>query len=306
MKWDKMGKIYTANGQQAWAYSHAMIPTPELLGNGVIRMYITFCNKQGIGRIGFVDIDAKNPEKVLAISSEPLLDKGQPGCFDENGVVATSIVTLADGKKLLYYVGFELGTKIRYRLLTGLAVSDDGGQSFSRVQRTPVLERSNTELYFRCGPFVLYENQIFRMWYVAGDQWITINGKEMPVYTINYLESKDGVTWGPKGKVCIDIAHKGEHGFGRPYLIKHDGKYKMFYSIRVPNLGYRLGYAESQDGIDWQRKDDEIGLDVSPTGWDSEMVCYSAVIAVNNKYMMFYNGNNFGQTGFGWAEFQEW
>ena len=43
-------------------------------------------------------------------------------------------------------------------------------------------------------------------------------------------------------------------------------------------------------------------IDVSPTGWDAEMICYPAVINVKGKTYLFYNGNNNGETGFGVAE----
>ena len=48
----------------------------------------------------------------------------------------------------------------------------------------PVLERSNIDSLFRCGPYVMLENGIFRMWYVAGNSWTNINGKDLPNYTI--------------------------------------------------------------------------------------------------------------------------
>jgi hypothetical protein len=306
LQWIKQGLLYVANGHQPWSQTHAMIPTPELIDDKILRFYITVCDQGGVGRISCIDVNPSNPKEVLAIANSPILDIGQPGTFDENGVLVTSVVTLADGRKFLYYVGFELGTKIRYRLLSGLAISEDNGKKFIRLQKTPILERSDRELYFRGGPFVLWENGVFRMWYVAGDQWLNIKGKEMPVYTINYLESIDGIHWDKEGKVCIDIANQYEHGFGRPYVIKHNNKYKMFYSIRINELGYRLGYAESNDGIDWIRKDKLIGIDVSESGWDSNTICYSAVMNLQEQYYMFYNGNAFGETGFGWAKLVSW
>jgi predicted GH43/DUF377 family glycosyl hydrolase len=251
--------------------------------------------------MGYVDLDPIDPLKVLRVSVEPVLDVGVQGAFDDNGVIGASIISTSDGRLFMYYVGFELCHHIRYRLLTGLAVSSNGGASFQRVQQTPILERSDKELFFRCGPFAMLDGGVFKLWYVAGSQWTEIDGRDMPVYTIKYLESSDGINWGREGRVCIDLTDDQEYGFGRPYVIKDCGIYKMFYSIRVKHKGYRLGYAESTDGMDWIRKDDEIGIDVSETGWDSQMICYSAVVRVKDSLYMFYNGNNFGETGFGWA-----
>jgi|SRR6056297_20365 len=301
MKWAKQGHIFVANNEQPWAQTHAMIPTPAWLDDDRLRLYVSFCDQKGRARVGHVDVEAENPQKILAVSSEPLLGIGRPGTFDENGVMQCSVVDAPGGKKYLYYVGFEVGTQIRYRMLTGLASKKADAEEFNRVSQTPILERSDAELYFRGGPFVLFDNGCFKMWYVAGSAWIELDEGIKPVYTINYLESNDGFHWGPSGRVCIDIENPDEYGFGRPYVIKDKDKYKMFYSIRKKGLGYRMGYAESTDGISWTRKDDEVGIDVSPEGWDSEMICYPAVCDVHGKRYMFYNGNQFGKTGFGYA-----
>jgi sucrose-6-phosphate hydrolase SacC (GH32 family) len=300
--WKKNGLIFVADQHADWMQSHAMIPTVDKISEDRLRIYLTFCDAKGIGRVGFVEVDAADPSRVLRISDKPALDIGLPGTFDENGVLQTSIVSVPDGRKFLYYAGFELGAKIRYRLLTGLAISEDGGLTFKRVKKTPVLERSDMELHFRGGPFVLFDEARFKMWYVAGSEWQVIDGKSMPVYVVKYVESVDGIHWPEEGRVCIPIQHESEHGFGRPYVVKENGLYRMFYSIRVKHLGYRLGYAESKDNIEWVRKDGEIGLDVSPSGWDSQTICYSAVVLAKGKTYMFYNGNEFGKSGFGYAE----
>ena len=79
----------------------------------------------------------------------------------------------------------------------------------------------------------------------------------------------------------------------------------MWYSIRFVEKLYRIGYAESLDGINWERKDSLVGIDVSENGWDSEMICYPSIIDVNHNRYLFYNGNNNGRNGFGYALYQE-
>lgn len=300
MRWKKLGLVYGPDGSMTWAKSHAMIPTPIRLNEGVIRVFVTFCDSDGIGRPGYVDISANDPCKVLDVSQKPLLDLGKPGTFDENGLLTCTVADLGNDRFFMYYVGFELGTKIRYRLLTGLAISEDGGHTFSRYSTTPVLERSATELYFRGGPYCLHEPQRFRLWYVAGNEWINLDGKSMPVYDIRYAESNDGIDWPSEGEVVISIAEPDEHGFGRPYVIpKADGGYRMFYSVRRRSYkAYRLGYAESSDGRVWQRMDDQLNLDVTPGSFDSNAIMYAAPIEVDGQLYVFYNGNEFGRDGF--------
>ena len=306
MKWKKRGLIFN-HSSKVRNISGAMCPTPEKISDTEVKVYISSRDEFGRARIFYVNCDFLNDScKIPKIGESPFFDIGTLGTFDDNGCIALSIVKLSEEKRYLYYVGFELCEKIRYRLFTGLAISEDGGNTFKRYSNVPILDRSDKEFCFRCGPFVTLENGIFRMWYVAGSDWQEIDNKQMPVYVIKYLESKDGIHWGDCGKVCIDIEFENEHGFGRPYIIK-DGKiYKMFYSKRIKHLGYRMGYAESKDGIEWTRKDDLMNLDVSASGWDSKIICYPAVFKVNERWIMLYNGNGFGETGFGYAELVSW
>jgi hypothetical protein len=74
----------------------------------------------------------------------------------------------------------------------------------------------------------------------------------------------------------------------------------MWYSYR--GSSYRIGYAESDDGVAWVRKDEEAGIDVSPDGWDSEMIEYPCVFDHAGSRYMLYNGNGYGATGIGLAE----
>lgn len=304
MHWEKHGLVYGPDGSLPWAVSHAMIPTPVRIDEKRIRVFITVCDAVGIGRPGYVDVSVADPTRVLSVGKIPLLEIGDHGTFDENGVLACSVLNEGEGKMLMYYVGFELGTKIRYRLLSGLAESYDHGETFVRVKKTPVLERSDSELYFRCGPCCIKDIRAFKMWYVGGDQWMDMKGKQMPVYDIRYIESQDGIHWPEKGEVQIRISAEDEHGFGRPYVIPNPrGGYRLFYSVRRISYGaYRLGYAESADGRNWVRMDDKINLDVSPGKFDSDAIMYAAPIQIGERLFVFYNGNDFGREGFGVAE----
>jgi hypothetical protein len=305
MRWKKLGVVWKADGHSDWAKTHAAVPTPFRLNDDVIRVFMTCLDEQGRGRPGYVDLAAANPTQILGVSADPLLDVGVPGAFDDNGVMTVSVVEPEPGILYLYYVGFELCTQIRYRLFTGLAISRDGGKTFLRHSCTPILDRSNEELYFRCGSFVMCEKGVFKLWYVAGSEWTAIDGsKPMPVYDLRYQESPDGIHWQPTGQIAMAITGTDEHGFGRPWVIKRGANdYQLFYSIRRRSFAaYRFGYAESTDGIHWVRQDYQMGLDVSPSAFDSEAVMYSAVISVGDQTYCFYNGNNFGEQGFGVAK----
>ncbi len=305
MKWKKKGLIYAPDGRTWWAKKYAFPPTPYLLSDDVIRMYIACCDEEMVGRIGFIDLLADDPSESLKVSEEPVLDIGLPGTFDENGILPTAVVEV-DEKLYLYYVGYQLGMKLRYFQFEGLAVSIDKGESFTRAQRVPITDRSDRELFNRTSAFVRRRDGIFQMWYVAGSEWTIVNDKPLPVYNIRYLESADGIHWPSEGRVCINYACEDEHAFGKPFIFDEDGHQRMFYSVRTRSKDYRLGYAESTDGHNWIRQDDKIGIDVSPSGWDSQMLAYACVLRHKERVYMFYNGNNCGETGFGYAELEHW
>jgi predicted GH43/DUF377 family glycosyl hydrolase len=251
-----------------------------------------------------VDVDADDPGRVLAVSERPVLDIGQPGAFDENGVVPTSIVDLGD-RVYLYYVGFQLGYKVRYFQFLGLAESTDGGESFQRVKRVPVIDRSDAELVNRTSGFVRHEDGVFKLWYVGGSDWTDgFDGKSLPVYDMRYLESPDGIHWPDEGRTVIPLDAPDEHALGRPWVVRGADGYRMLFSSRTRSRGYRIGYAESADGLSWTRDDARVSLDVSPEGWDSEMVGYASTLAWGDRTYLFYNGNDCGRTGFGWAELE--
>ena len=78
--------------------------------------------------------------------------------------------------------------------------------------------------------------------------------------------------------------------------------FRNYFDFRNnPINSYRIGYAESDDGIHWLRNDSQSGINLSETGWDSEMISYPYIVPFKKKLYLFYNGNQFGKTGFGFA-----
>lgn len=304
MKWEKKGLIYGPSGDSWWAERWALQPTPILRPDGSVRVFVGFRTLEGISRVGFVDLDAENPSKILRVSKEPALDIGAPGTFDENGVVPCAVVE-RDGRLHLYYAGYQLGQKVKFYVFSGLAVSEDGGQTFRRVSQVPICDRNDRELFFRVVHSIMPENGIWRVWYGGGNSYAVKDGKQFPMYNIRYTESKDGRRLDENYRVCIDM-EGDEYRVGRPYVVKTGDLYRMFYSAGTIERGYRLAYAESADGIAWTRRDEEVGIDVSASGWDSEMQAYPSLVTHGAKTYLFYNGNDYGREGFGYAELVSW
>jgi len=297
--WKKKGLIFQTSGQFEWMQTHTSVPVADQLDGSLYRLYFSPRNYQNASHIGFIELDLKNPSEILKISKEPVLIPGSIGTFDDSGVMPTCILNYGK-KKYLYYIGWNQEVTVPYRNSIGLAISTDNGISFNKMYEGPIIDRTYKEPYFTASCHVLIENDIWKLWYLSCVGWSERDGIPSPNYHIKYAESTNGIDWNRKGIVCIDFKNQDEWAIARPCVIKENNIYKMWYSYRG-KIPYRIGYAESENGINWNRLDNELGLDVSLDGWDSEMVEYPCVISYDDKKYLFYNGNEYGESGLGYA-----
>jgi hypothetical protein len=253
-------------------------------------------------QVGYFDFDIDYPQVVTDVSPGPVLTRGKLGSFDESGVMSSWIVDCA-GKRYMYYIGWTEGVTVPFYNSIGLAVSRDAGKAFTKISEGPILGRDVCDPYFTGSSCVLVEGEVWRMWYLSCARWEMDNGEPKHYYHIKYAWSHDGIHWRRTGRVCIDFKSSDEYSISRPCVVNDQDAYKMWYSYRGES--YRIGYAESEDGIEWERKDDEVGIDVSPSGWDSEMIEYPFVFDHEDKRYMLYNGNGYGKTGIGLAVLAE-
>jgi hypothetical protein len=294
--WQQRGRLLPAPPPVPWATSHAALPHAQPLGDGRIRLYFSSRDDRGRSHIGRADTDLTSPEAFVEFCDEPVLRPGPLGAFDDAGVT-TSCLVEHDARQLLYYTGWSLGQTVPFYLFAGCAVTEDG-ETYERISAAPILERNDVDPYVTASPWVLVDDGRWRMWYVSGSGWELVDGRPRHRYHIKYAESGDGISWDRRGVVCIDFADANEYAFSRPCVVKDDDLYRMWFSARGPT--YRIGYAESNDGVKWTRKDEEAGI-ASSGEWDSEMQAYPAVFDDGGKRYMVYNGNDYGRTGIGWA-----
>jgi hypothetical protein len=60
---------------------HAALPVPDLVCESCLRIYFAPRDSDGRSRIACLDVDPRNPSKMLAIRDEPVLDLGPLGTF---------------------------------------------------------------------------------------------------------------------------------------------------------------------------------------------------------------------------------
>ncbi len=298
MRWLKRARLLDG-GPTPWSVSHAAMPVADRTADGLLRVYFSARDARGRSRIGYADFAPPAWTRPVRLAERPSLDLGELGAFDDSGVTASWVLTLGS-QKLHYYTGWSLGVTVPFHLAAGLAVSTDGGETFERVSRAPLLDRSSADPLMTASPCVLADNGRFRMWYVSAVRWTETSGGPRHYYHIRYAESPDGVSWQRDGRVCIDFRDPAEYAISRPCVVKDGDRYRMWYSYR--GAAYRIGYAESADGLEWTRLDDRAAIDVSPGSWDGEMQAYPYVFDWEGRRYMLYNGDGYGRTGLGVAE----
>jgi predicted GH43/DUF377 family glycosyl hydrolase len=304
--WRRLGRV-GADGSHARVgpASAGMLPTPVVLSPGAIRVYLGILDAGTVSRVTFVDVDARDPTRVLDAAAHPALDLGTPGMFDDNGVSPGCV--LAVGAELwLYYLGYQLGRRARFSIFTGLAVSRDCGETFERAQRVPVLDRTDLDMFFRSTPCVLREGSRFRVWYAGGGRWLAPggDGKALAVSEIRHSDSGDGRRWRQPEDTCVTVEQAGAgHALVRPWVRRVGDGYELAYCVRS-STGYRLAFAASRDGLAFDLVPPPRGLDPVPGGWDEEM-SYPAVVEAAGSVYLFYSGNKWGAAGFGVAVLEE-
>lgn len=275
--------------------SHAANCVAWPLDGSLYRIYFTTRDAQNRGSIGWVEIDLRNPLEVLKVCDHPVLTPGPVGAFDDSG--ASLSCMLRDGDSiLLYYLGWNLGVTVPWRNSIGLAISKDG-LSFERVSPAPVFDRNEVDPFSMSYPFVMKDGDAWRMWYGSNLRWGS-EQRDMD-HVIKYATGTSPSTWKPSGAICIGIENPSEYAFSRPNVLREGDTWRMWYSYRGD--AYRIGYAESRDGITWHRRDDEAGITVSPGEWDAQSVEYPWVFDHGGERYMLYNGDGYGRTGFGIA-----
>jgi len=302
MQWTKKGLIFSPSQGPEWMHSHCQLPVADQVEGDIYRIYFASRSPQQISQIGYIEIDIHSPDKILNISEQPILQPGPIGHFDQFGVYPSSVINY-QGKKYLYYIGWIRGyTSPLFYAAIGLAISEDNGLTFQKYSNVPIMERSIYDPCLVTAPYVFIENEKFHMFYVSGIKWL-----EEPeiglrsFYHLKYAKSDDGIHWKRSGKVIVDLSSDIERDISRASIIKENDHYKMWFAFNTTQTPYRLGYAESIDGLNWDRQDHKASISTSKQGFDSHMVCYPFVIKHHQQKFMFYNGNSFGKEGIGLA-----
>ena len=296
--WTKKGLLIGPNPEIEWLAggSGPCCATINPFASSTVDLYISGRDSKNRSRIGLARFSLES-ESIIEIRYSPVLSIGAQGAFDENGTSYPSVV-IDGARRLMYYTGWIKGIHVPWYNDLGLAISQDG-MVFTRISRAPVMPRGDSDYIGIGSSCVLKDGEVWRMWYTRFMRWGEGPNDHPHYYNIKHAWSSDGITWTSDAEICIDFRDTTEYAIAKPCVLKIGNRFVMWYSYR--GVSYRPGFATSSDGIHWTRKDHQVGINISESGWDSEMLCYPYVLDAGEYFYMFYNGNKYGVEGLGYA-----
>lgn len=314
MKWKKLGKIFDPNDYSLGNNYVGFSQSPQaLVFDDYVRIYFSTREKDRTGKflshVAFVEMD-RGLRNILRVSRNPVIELGSLGTFDEHGIFPMNVVRV-DKVIYGYTTGWNRRVSVSVDASIGLAMSYDNGKTFKKVGKGPIMSTSLNEPFLVGDAFVAVMQEKFHMWYIAGQRWVFDGEGQEPdrVYKIMHATSSDGIEWEKEGRCIIPNSICENECQALPTVIAFDNLFHMFFCYRQAtdfrknrNRAYRIGYAYSNNLTDWVRDDSKVGIDVSETGWDSDMLCYPNVFKIDSDIYMLYNGNDFGRYGFGLAQ----
>ncbi len=220
--------------------------------------------------------------------NNPVIGPGDAGPWDVNGPWARAGVF--DGTEYhLYFTGTgEDGLPNDM----GHATSTDGVE-WVMDSANPVLTRGESGEWddFRLdGASVVYDGSSFQMWYSGSGT----DGVER----VGYATSPDGSSWTKyEGNPVMDVGPEGSWDalLCRPTtVILENDMYRMWYwggRLLGNELNGHVGYAESEDGIDWiKRPEPVLSPSTHPGAWDPSEVSNPYVVFDGSTYHMWFGG----------------
>lgn len=236
--------------------------------------------------------------------SRPVLQAGASGAFDAGGVLSPAVVAVSDDLWLMYYVGYDptrMHGPVKQHQI-GLAKSSDRGETWTRVGTEPVLAIGPPG---SCDGATISSSCVLRVgqsWY----SWYTGISQVPYLASVCLATSADGIHWRkyPHNPVLSynPYVHTDAFMVASPQVLHEEGVFKMWYNGMGYGAGeqpgeYSIGYAESLDGIQWERCPRRPVFAASGLGWDASMVEYPEVLQIDGKYELWYCGDGYGNIG---------
>jgi hypothetical protein len=297
--WTARGRLYGHEVGVWWMSGGAYAFMPVIEPEGIVRFFACGRDDLGRSRIGVVRYKWGDRPELLDVSRDPVLDLGEPGCFDMDGAAYPFIVR-SEGRLLMYYVGWnKLGGRAPWVTNLGLAISDDNGATFKRATRAPIIARTNDDPIGSASSFVEHDHRGWSLYYTKLMSWDESVVPPQPSYNIWKARSTDGLSWVSSNENVIGH-DSGEYALCAPSLHEFGDRTVMFFSARGHR--YRLFAAVANEQGKFRRIHQP--LQIAPGKWDDDMQCYCHVMTISGQIYIFYCGNGYGRAGVGYASWK--
>lgn len=316
-KWKKLGRLFDPTKVEGlpWLKEFAQAPA-TLIFDDFVRIYFA-CRPnrdpvtgQYVSYTAYVDVERNNIMKIIRFAEKPVLELGKPGTFDEFGTYPTSVLR-EEGKISAFFGGWTRCYSVPFTVGIGMAESFDEGKTFKKIGKGgPVISYTPNEPFIISGPKIRKFNNKYYLFYIAGNKWVLDNGNPEPIYRIRLAVSDDKFNWTKIDRDLINPILEPGEAQASPDVIFANGKYHMFFcyrhstDYRKNTRGYRIGYANSIDLINWTRDDEKVGIDISEDEFENESIAYPHVMELDGKFYIMYLGNEVGRFGFAIAELE--
>jgi len=289
-KVDSSNPVLGVGSAGTWDSNYLMEPCVIAEGD-TFRMWYGG-NDGTYSRIGYAySIDKVN---WIKYSGNPILDMGEQGSFDINGVNHPTVIFDKETYKM-WYRGSGNHSSIGY------AISDDG-KDWTKVDSVnPVLDIGSSGNWDDLGisvPAVIKSDSTYYMWYAGRDASST---------QIGLATSLDGIVWTKDSinPVINSIESWEAKGIYPQSIIKDSTTFLMWYGGLNSIFSGRTGFATSLDGTVWTKHPNNPILNLGSSGeWDEKNAFVGSVILIDTTYHMWYDNSNassYGSIGYAYS-----
>ncbi|AXI40697.1 glycosylase [Sulfitobacter sp. SK011] len=314
-EWEKLGLVIDVESlkdRPEWFWEYAQAPN-VIVHDDFVRVY--FCCRpkpdaegQFVSYGNYADLNRKDLFEIVELAEKPIMLLGDLGTFDEFGTYPISTIRDEDSTVYAYYGGWSRCESVPFNVSIGRSRSNDGGKTFEKEGKGPVLGHSLNDPFVVTSPKIRKYDNIWYLIYTAGVKWFISEDRPEIIYKLRLARSQDGLNWDRLDQNIIPDKLGEDEAQACGDVLLRNGVYHMFFCYReatdfrfAKDRTYRIGYARSEDMVHWERDDSKVGIDVSTTGWDADMVAYPTVFELDEQIYMLYLGNQVGRHGIGLA-----